>query len=59
MNEAHDTDACLWHARLGINRVLRVTLHTRWSAEAGVVVRVEFRRGSRCGAEIRRAGWLS
>jgi len=27
-------DARLWHPWLGINRVLRVMLHTRWSAEA-------------------------
>ena len=30
----NDTDdARLWHPWLRINRVLRVTLHTRWSAE--------------------------
>jgi len=29
-----DTDARLWHPWLRINRVLRVMLHTRWSAEA-------------------------
>jgi hypothetical protein len=38
------SDARLWHLRLRINRVLRVMLHTRWSAEAWLVVRVEFRR---------------
>jgi hypothetical protein len=38
-----DTDARLWHPWLHINRVLRVMLHTRWSAEAWSVVRVEFR----------------
>src|SRR4029450_4109868 len=27
-------DGRLWHSWLRINRVLRVTLHTRWSAEA-------------------------
>ena len=39
-----DTDARLWHPWLRINRVLRVMLHTRWSAEAWSEVRVEFRR---------------
>jgi len=29
-----DTDARLWHPWLRINRVLRVMLHTRWSAAA-------------------------
>jgi len=38
-----DIDARLWHPWLRINRVLRVMLHTRWSAEAWAVVRVEFR----------------
>jgi hypothetical protein len=33
-----DTDARLWHPWLRINRVLRVMLHTRWSAEAWCVV---------------------
>jgi hypothetical protein len=31
------TDARLWHPWLRINRVLRVMLHTRWSAEDGLV----------------------
>ena len=38
------SDARLWRPWLRINRVLRVMLHTRWSAEAWSVVRVEFRR---------------
>jgi len=38
------TDARLWHSWLRINRVLRVMLHTHWSAEAWLIVRVEFRR---------------
>jgi hypothetical protein len=42
--------------RLRINRVLRVMLHTRWSAEAWLVVRVEFRRALALRGEIRRAG---
>jgi hypothetical protein len=40
----NDTDARLSHLWLRINRVLRVMLHTRWSAEAWSQVRVEFRR---------------
>ena len=45
-------DARLWHPWLRINRVPRVMLHTRWSAEAWSVVRVEcsgerFRFGAR------------
>src|SRR5262245_31082179 len=32
--EMNDRDARLWHPGSGINRVLRVILHTRWSAEA-------------------------
>jgi hypothetical protein len=30
----NDTAARFWHPWLRINRVLRVMLHTRWSAEA-------------------------
>ena len=41
----NDTDPRLWHPWL--NRVLRVMLHTRWSAEAWAQVRVEFRRAER------------
>jgi hypothetical protein len=40
----NDTDARLWHPWLRINRVLRVMLHTRWSAEAWSQVRVEFKQ---------------
>jgi hypothetical protein len=39
-----DTDARLWHPWLRINRLLRVMLQTRWSAEAWSQVRVEFRK---------------
>jgi len=42
-----DTDARLWHPWLRINRVLRVMLHTHWSAEAWSQVRVEFKRAAR------------
>ena len=50
------TDARLWHPWLRINRVLRVMLQTRWSAEAWLVVRVEFRRALSLRSETRRAG---
>jgi hypothetical protein len=40
----NDPDARLWHPWLRINRVLRVMLHIRWSAEAWSQVRVEFKR---------------
>jgi hypothetical protein len=55
----NDTDARLWHPWLRINRVLRVMLHTRWSAEAGCLVRVEFKRALALRSEIRRAGWFN
>jgi hypothetical protein len=51
------TDARLWHPWLRINRVLRVMLQTRWSAEAWLIVRGEFRRALR--SESRRAGWFN
>ena len=54
-----DTDARLWHPWLRINRVLRVMLHTRWSAEAWSQVRVEFKKALALRSEIRRAGWFS
>jgi hypothetical protein len=38
------------------NRVLRVMLHTPWSAEAWSVVRVEFRRALALRSEIRTWG---
>jgi hypothetical protein len=50
-------DARLWHPWLRINRVLRVMLHTRWSAEAKA--RVEFRRALALRSEIRRAGLVN
>jgi hypothetical protein len=46
-------NARLWHR---INRVLRVMLQTRWSAEAWAQVRIEFRRTLALRSEIRRAG---
>src|SRR4029453_8546571 len=53
------TDARLWHPWLRISRVLRVMLHTRWSAEAWAEVRVEFRKAPALRGEIRRAGWFN
>jgi len=50
------TDARLWHPRLRINRVLRVMLHTHWSAEAWSQVRVEFKRTLSLRSETQRAG---
>ena len=52
-------DPRLWHPWLLINRVLRVMLHTHWSAEAWLVVRVEFRRALALRSEIQRAGWFN
>jgi hypothetical protein len=45
--EMADTDARLWHPWLRINRVLRVMLHTRWSAKAWSQVRVELKASTR------------
>ena len=42
--EVNDTDARLWHPWLRINRVLRVMLHTHWSAEAWPQVKDEFKK---------------
>ena len=53
----NDANARLWHPWLRINRVLRVMLHTHWSAEAWSQVRVEFKRALALRSEIRRAGW--
>ena len=47
------------HPRLRINRVLRVMLHTRWSAEAWAEIRVEFKKALALRSEIRRAGWFN
>jgi hypothetical protein len=52
-------DARLWHPCLRINRVLRVMLHTHWSAEAWSQVRVEFKRAVALRSQIRRAGWFN
>ena len=47
--------ARLGHPWLRINRVLRVMLQMRWSAEAWSQVRVEFRRVLALSGQIRRA----
>src|SRR4030095_17082249 len=57
--EMNNTDPRLWHPWLRINRVLRVMLHTRWSAEAWAQVRVEFRKALALRSQIRRAGWFN
>jgi hypothetical protein len=57
--KVNDTDARLWHPWLRINRVLRVMLHTRWSAEAWAEVRVEFKKALALRSENRQAGWFN
>ena len=52
-------DLRLWHAWLRINRVLRVMLHTRWSAEAWLQVKAEFKKALALRSQIRRAGWFN
>jgi hypothetical protein len=54
-----NTAARLWHPWLRINRVLRVMLHTRWSAVAWFIVGVEFRKALALRSKIRRAGWFN
>jgi hypothetical protein len=48
-----------WHLWLRINRVLRVMLHTRWSAEAWAQIRVEFTKTLELKSQIRRARWFN
>jgi hypothetical protein len=52
-------DARLWHPWLRINRVVRVMLHTHWSAEAWSQVRVEFRKALAPEARFGVAGRLT
>jgi hypothetical protein len=52
-------DAHLWRPWPRINRVLRVMLHTCWSAEEWSVVRVEFTLALVLRCQIRRAGWFN
>jgi hypothetical protein len=49
-------DARLWHPWLRINRVLRVMLHTRWSAEAWSQVKTDFAKALALRSQIRHAG---
>jgi hypothetical protein len=56
-DEVNDTDARLLHPWLRINRVLRVMLHERWSAEAWPQVKAEFKKALALRSQIRRAGW--
>ena len=53
------TDARLWHSWLRINRVLRMMLHTRRSAEAWPQVKAEFKKALALRSQIRRAGWFN
>ena len=55
----NETDARLRHPWLRINRILRMMLHTRWSAEAWAVVRLEFNKAVALRSQIRRAGWFN
>jgi len=50
------TESGCWHPSLRINRILRVMLHARWSAEAWAQVRVEFKKALALRSQIRRAG---
>jgi hypothetical protein len=59
MNEERDTGARLWHPWLRINRVLRLMLHTRWSAESWSVVRLEFRKAVALRSRILREDGLT
>ena len=52
-------DAPLWHPCLRINRVVRVMLHTHWSAEAWPQVKAEFTKALALRSQIRRAGWFN
>ena len=51
--------ARFWRPRLRINRVLRVMLYTRWSAEEWPQVKAEFKKALTLKGQIRRAGWFN
>src|SRR4029450_1786215 len=51
----NDTNARLLHPLTRTHRLLRVMLHTRWSAEAWAPARVEFRKALALRSEIRPA----
>ena len=57
--DLNDAGSRLWHPWLRINRVMRVMLHTHWSAEQWSVVMVEFRKAVALRGQIRRAGWFN
>ena len=52
-------DTRLWHPWLRINRILRMMLHTRWSAEAWPQVKAEFTKARALRSQIRRTGWFN
>jgi hypothetical protein len=53
--EVNESDARLWHPWLRINRVLRVMLQTRWSAQAWAEVRIQFKKALALRSQIQRA----
>jgi hypothetical protein len=55
----NDTDARLFHPWLRINRVLRVMLHSHWSAEAWSQMKAELTKALALRSQIRRAGWFN
>src|SRR5881409_91522 len=57
VNDVNDARLC--HPGLRINRVLRVMLHTRLSAEAWPQVKAEFTKALALRSRIRRAGWFT
>jgi hypothetical protein len=59
MNEERDTDERLWHPWLRINRVLRVMLQERGSAEAWPQIKAEFKKALALRSQIPRAGWFN
>jgi len=54
----NEANARVWHPWLRINRVLRVMLHTRWSAEDWQKIKAEFKKALALKSQIRRAGWF-
>src|SRR2546428_11946035 len=55
----NEANARVWHPWLRINRVLRVMLHTRWSAEDWQKIKAEFKKALALKSQIRRAGWFN
>ncbi|HZO38880.1 MAG TPA: hypothetical protein VFE97_06645 [Methylomirabilota bacterium] len=52
-------DDHFWHPWLRINRLVRVILRTRWSAELLPEVTVQFRRALALRSYIQREGWFN